>query len=108
MATNRALNSRLKLAEEKIEELENQLSENLIEREVPDYNYPCGLRAYDFYGVEHYYRPTMKIHELTTEGKINAILQHLGLELDVTEERTNVTPATVKIVKAKKSKKGKK
>lgn len=105
MATNRALNRRLKIAEDKIKKLENQLSENMIELEVPDYNYPCGLRAYDFYGDGHNYRPTMKIHELTTEGKINAILQHLGIELGVEQKKTKVTPATFKVSKVKKGKK---
>lgn len=73
---------------EKIKKLEKQLEENFVEGWISVEN------PYGGYCKEG--------HKITLAGKVDAILKHLGLEIEVTQKKCTEPKAVVKKVKAKK------
>lgn len=85
--------SKYKQLKKRVEELEAQLEENMVEADIyvpaPDWHpFGGGFR---------------EGHELTIAGKVDAILEHLGIEVDVQQKKC--TGPTVKVTKIKKGKK---
>lgn len=105
MATKRQLRREITDLEERVAELEKQFDRKLIEREVPDPTYPRGIIAFDYYGNRHMYdQPTKKVHELTIGGKVDTILEHLGIDVQVEQRKTTTTGPKVKVTKQKSKK----
>jgi hypothetical protein len=107
MPTKRQLKHSIDELEERVKELERQLDYNLVERTVPDHNHP--RYAMPYYHYKHGYQydnPTKKVHELTIEGKVNALIEHLGLDVTVEQRKTTTTGPKIKTKKV--TKKGKK
>jgi hypothetical protein len=108
MASKRYLKRLIADLDERVENLEAQLSENFVEREVPDNSLRALSLAFNSpypYDYHRYRTPTKTIHELTTEGKISAIAEYLGLNIEVEQKKTTTTGPKIKTTKAKKGKK---
>lgn len=73
----------------RVEALELDNERDMLVTHIPDF-------SYGYYSG----MPTKEKTVLTTSGKINAIVKHLGINIDVIEEK--IVPASVKVTKGKK------
>lgn len=113
MATKKQLQQQIDVLTQEIKEIRQQLAPAPLEVEVQDREHP-------YYGYMHYdpyarravvNRPTKTVHELTLAGQVQAIVDHLGIDIEVEQKKTITTGPKVKVVKKtmkKITKKGKK
>lgn len=96
MATKKQLMAEIADLKEDIEDLENQINNPTITHNVSDYSRMTS--PFDPW-------PTKKHDFLTIRGKVDAIIEYLGLKISVEQKSHN--PAKVVIVKVKPTKRSK-